>query len=181
MLTIGDAAPRFDCTAIVNGEAVSVTWNQLHDRRILVLLFDSLDIEDDSPAAFAGLNRAVGRIGRLGGNLAVVSGEHPFEILNCLSPASLHCAIGGPACPIIADHDRAISALYEMVAADGEPIWGHIIIDPAGRIRQVVMYAIPIALNVDELVRCLEAIREESADKWPCPPQGDGPELRAES
>ena len=161
MLTLRDPAPRFDCRAVVDHEVVDLNWNQVHDRRILVLRFDSIENCTEWPDGLVELSQSVGRFERLRANVAVVCRDHVFEILEWANRDSNEGGPGDIAFPIIVDSDDRIAALYDMLDADGCSHCGHIIIDPVGRIRQITMSVFPVSPNVDELLRCVTAISNE--------------------
>ena len=54
--------------------------------------------------------------------------------------------------------------MYDMLNADGCSLWGHIIIDPVGRVRQIAMSVFYIDPNIDELIRCVTTIRNEQSE-----------------
>jgi alkyl hydroperoxide reductase subunit AhpC len=53
--------------------------------------------------------------------------------------------------------------MYDMLNADGCSLWGHIIIDPVGRVQQIAMSMFHSSPNVDELIRCVTSISNEQS------------------
>lgn len=164
MPTVGDQAPTFDCTAVVDGNVVQLDWGQLHENKILLLLFDSVEFDSLSPDDIAALSSAQGRIGRLQAKLAIVCRDHVFEILTWTNRVTVESATSDIRFPIIVDTDHWISSVYDMISGSGQALWGHAIVDAVGRLRQVVTHADPVGANVDELVRCITSISEEACD-----------------
>jgi alkyl hydroperoxide reductase subunit AhpC len=53
--------------------------------------------------------------------------------------------------------------MYDMLNADVCSLWGHMIINPVGRVRQIAMSFFHIGPNVDELIRCIKSISNEQS------------------
>jgi len=165
MLTLGNPAPSFDCSAVFDHEVVNLDWNQVHDRRTLVLQFDSIENDTELPDDLAALSNSVDDFERLQANVAVVCRDHVFEILEWANRSADDAGGEGDiAIPIIVDSDDRIASMYDMLDADGCSLWGHVIIDPVGRVRQIVKSVIRIAPNVDELIRCVASISNEQSE-----------------
>jgi len=163
MVTVGKRAPAFDCSAVVDHEVVELNWNQLHERRTLVLQFDSIENYTALPDDLVALSNSVGKFERLQANVAVVCRDHVFEILEWANRSADEGGPGEIAFPIIVDSDDRIASMYDMLNADGCSHWGHIIIDPVGRVRQIAMRFFHIGPNVDELIRCVASISNEQS------------------
>ncbi len=65
MLTLGSPAPSFDCSAVVDHEVVELNWNQVYERRTLVLQFDSIENYTALPDDLVALSSSVGDFERL--------------------------------------------------------------------------------------------------------------------
>jgi alkyl hydroperoxide reductase subunit AhpC len=159
MLKLRDAAPRFDCTAVVECEVVHLNWHQLHGNQFLVLLFDSIDEYLDRPHESATLCNAASRFEILQCKLAVICRNDEFEILTWMH--QLSAELGSmPICfPIIVDADNHIVSMYDMDSREG-PLWGHVIVDSNAKVRSIAAHSFPIGLNVDELIRYVASIVE---------------------
>ena len=167
MVTVGKRAPAFDCSAVVDYEVVELNWDQVHKRRALALQFDSLENYSALPDDLVALSNSVGDFERLQANVAVVCRDHVFEILEWTNRSVDE---GGPGkiarfrdseWAIIVDSDDRSASMYDMLKADGCSHWGHIIIDPVGRVRQITMSFFQIGPNIDELIRCVASISSE--------------------
>ena len=163
MLTLGNTAPSFDCSAVVDHEVVELNWNQVHERRTLVLQFDSIENYTALPDDLVALSNSVGDFERLQANVAVVRRDHVFEILEWANRSADEGGPGEIAFPIIVDSDERIASMYDMLNADGCSLWGRIIIDPVGRVRRIAMSFFHIGPNVDELIRCVTSISNEQS------------------
>jgi alkyl hydroperoxide reductase subunit AhpC len=64
--------------------------------------------------------------------------------------------------PIIADHDRTVAELYDMIhpgAGDTSPVRSVFVIDPAGKIRLNLTYPKTEGRNFDEILRALDSLQ----------------------
>ena len=163
MLKLRASAPRFDCTAVVEGEVVHLNWHQLHGDQNLVLLFDSIDEYLDRPDDLATLCHAARRFERLHCRLAVICPDDEFEILTWMQRLSAELGSKPIGFPVIVDTDNKIVSLYDMLSLDG-PMWGHVIADANATVRSITAHSIPVGLNIDELIQCVASIVESDAN-----------------
>ena len=119
MLTPRNPAPRFDCSAVVDHEVVQLKWNKLHEKRTLVLQFDSIENYTALPDGLVAMSNSVGDFNRLQANVAVVCRDHVFEILEWANRSSDEGGPGEIAFPIIVDSDARLTSIYELLDADG--------------------------------------------------------------
>jgi alkyl hydroperoxide reductase subunit AhpC len=158
MVRVGVAAPRFDCCAVVGGRLARLDWGGLHDNKTVVLLFDPAG----GTAHLAGYLIAVGNaVARAAGpiaRVAVVCRSDPDE---ALAWANRPRADGGPgalAFPLLVDPAGRVAALYDLLGDGRTPLWGRVVIDPAGIVRQAAVGGFTIYPGVDELLRCIRAV-----------------------
>tara|TARA_R110000850_G_scaffold55417_19_gene131116 strand:- start:1410 stop:1901 length:492 start_codon:yes stop_codon:yes gene_type:complete len=163
MLTPGNPAPSFDCSAVVDHDVVELTWNQLHQRRTLVLHFDSIENYAALPDDLVALSHSLGDFVRIRANVAVVCRDHFSEILEWANRSADEGGPGEIRFPLVVDSDNQIASIYDILNAEGCALWGHIIIDPAGKVRQIAMSFFPVSLKVDELIRCVTSISNEQS------------------
>ena len=158
MLSLGNLAPRLDCGAVVDHDVVQLKWNKSHEKRTLVLQFDSIENYTALPDGLVAMSHSVGDFKRLQANVAVVCRDHVFEILEWANRSADEGGPGEIGFPIIVDSDERIASMYDMLDADGCSLSGHIIIDPVGRVRQIAKSSLHIDPDVDELIRCVTSI-----------------------
>lgn len=166
MLAIQDFAPAFDCRAVVQGEIVPLSWSELHREEPLVLLFDSVEEACDDLIA---VQRNAGALNRLKTRVAVVCREDAFDVLHWNDQLATSCGTADLVFSCIVDAHNDIAWLYDMTDADGMPLWGSVLVDRAGRIRQMVSASVRVGIDVQELLRCVQSL-----DRDPRPP-GGGP------
>lgn len=157
MISIGSLAPAFDCTAIVDGHAVQLGWDQLHHRQALVLLFDSVTDNSELLRELGDSPAASSQLADLQAQLCVVCREPRYELLTSAVPF-----------PLIDDSSGEIASLYDMLRDDGTPLWGHCIIDVDGFVRRLVRCDIPAGSNLVELLRYLAAVGDTEFSESPC-------------
>lgn len=160
MLRVGNSAPKFDCTAVVEHEVVHLSWDQVHDNKTLVLLFDSIDNYIAQPDGLAALSSASERFESLRCKLAVICSDESFEILTGMHRLAAELGSRPIGFPMIVDADNRIASMYDMLSADG-PLWGQVIADSIAKVRSIAVGSIPVGPNVDELIRCVASIVEE--------------------
>jgi len=157
MLRVGLAAPHFDCSAVVGGRLIRLSWRQVHENKTLVLLFDSIDDKLHSPEDSIAVSNAVLRLSHRRARVALVCRNDLGEILAWINrPYPEH----GPedlALPLIVDPDGRIAALYGLPVDAHEPVWGEFLIDASGVIRQAAVGGFPICPSVEELLRSIRA------------------------
>jgi peroxiredoxin 2/4 len=158
MVRVGSAAPHFDGTAVVDGRLVQLRWQQVHEDKTLVLLFDPLDGKAHSPEYLIAVCNAVARLSRPHTKVAVVWRNDPLETLAWANRPPSEGGPGALAFPLIADPAGHIAALYDRLAAGRTPLWHQFLIDPAGNVRQVAVSSFPVYASVDYLLRIIRAI-----------------------
>jgi peroxiredoxin (alkyl hydroperoxide reductase subunit C) len=157
MVRVGLAAPRFDCMAVVDGHLVELHWQQLHEDKTLVLLFDPIDGTAHSPEYLIAVSNAVARRSRPHTKVAVVWRNDPHEALAWANRPPSEGGPGALAFPLIADPAGHIAELYDPLTAGRTPLWHRFLIDPAGKIRQAAVSSFPVYACVDDLLRIIQA------------------------
>ncbi len=74
--------------------------------------------------------------------------------------------------PIIADKDRQVAELYDMIhpaAGDTSPVRSVFIIDPAGKVRLSLTYPKSAGRNFDEILRALDALQVNDSGPFSTP------------
>jgi alkyl hydroperoxide reductase subunit AhpC len=158
MVRVGVAAPRFDCSGVVEGRLARFDWGRLHDNKTLVLLFYPARKTAPLSEYLVGVGNAVTRAAVPFARVAVVRPVDPDE---ALAWANRSRAAGGPgvlAFPLIVDPAGRIAALYDLLGDGRTPLCGEVVIDPAGIVRQVAVGGFTIYPGVEELLRCIQAV-----------------------
>jgi alkyl hydroperoxide reductase subunit AhpC len=158
MVHVGVGAPRFDCCAVVEGRLARLDWGRLHDNKTLVLLFDPAGGTAPPAEYLVAVVNAVARAAGPIARLAVVCRTDPDE---AIAWANRPRADGGPgalAFPLVVDPAGRVAGLYDLLGDDLAPLWGQVVIDPAGVLRHAAVGGFTIYPGVDELQRCIQAV-----------------------
>jgi alkyl hydroperoxide reductase subunit AhpC len=157
MIRVGLDAPPFGCSAVVQCHLFRLSWEQLHENKALVLLFDSIDRRPDSPHDSIAVSNVVTRLARPRAKVAVVCRNDLDEVLGWANRPPPEGGPGPLAFPLIVDPNGRIAALYGL-GPDGQvPLWGQVLIDPSGVVRQAVFSDFPVCPSVDELLQSIRA------------------------
>lgn len=157
MLRVGLAAPHFDCSAVVEGHLVRLGWQQVHENKTLILLFDSIDGTAHSPEESMAVSSAVLRLSHHRVRAALVCRNDLKEMLAWLNRPRPPRGPDDAAFPLIVDPDGRIAALYGLPAKGRAPVWGEFLIDSSGVIRQAMLSGFPVCPSVEELLRSIRA------------------------
>jgi peroxiredoxin (alkyl hydroperoxide reductase subunit C) len=158
MVGVGLAAPHFDGSAVADGHLVELSWQQVHEGKTLVLLFDPIDGKTHSPEYLVAVSNAVTRLGEPHAKVAVVWRNDPHETLAWVERPRAEGGSGALAFPLIADPDGRIAGLYGLLTTGRTPLWGQFLIDPAGIIRHAAVRSFPVGTSVDELLRMIRTV-----------------------
>ena len=74
--------------------------------------------------------------------------------------------------PVLADHDRKVSDLYEMIHPEADPtvtVRSVFVIDPQKKIRLIMTYPPATGRNFDEILRVVDALQLTDAHKVATP------------
>lgn len=153
MVRPGSSAPAFDGCAIMDGTSVDLTWRQIHQEQVLVLVFDSVmepsDLLDDLSQAHVDTTAAETSDIRM----FLVGRDPLFELQT--SDLTL---------PVLVDTDGDIASRYDMLTGDGRPLWGQCIADANGIVRYLSGCDRPGSMSATELLRYSTAIAEGTDD-----------------
>ncbi len=156
-LHLGDTAPDFTAMT-TDGEITFSTWRG-----------DSWVVFFSHPADFTPVcTTELGRTAALSGEFqkrntkAIAISVDPIEEHHEWAPDIGEVAGTALNFPIIADPDRRVSELYDMIhpgEGDTSTVRSVFIIDPAGKIRLMLTYPKSVGRNFDEIVRTVDALQ----------------------
>ena len=160
-LRLGDTAPDFHADT-TEGEIDFHNWKT-----------DSWAVLFSHPADFTPV--CTTELGRTAALNAEFAARNTKAIAISVDPIEDHRAwapdigeVGGTDLnfPIIADPDRAVAELYDMIhpgAGDASTVRSVFIIDPDHRVRLTLTYPKSVGRNFDELVRVIDALQATDA------------------
>lgn len=162
-LHLGDIAPDFTATT-TDGEISFHEWKG-----------DSWVVFFSHPADFTPV--CTTELGRTAALQSEFAARNVKAIAVSVDPVEDHhgwapdiAEVGGTALnfPIIADPDRAVAELYDMIhpgEGDTSTVRSVFIIDPAGKIRLTLTYPKSVGRNFSEIVRVIDAL--QATDRAP--------------
>ncbi|HEY7719160.1 MAG TPA: peroxiredoxin [Pedococcus sp.] len=166
-LRLGDRAPDFTATT-TEGEISFHAWKG-----------DSWAVLFSHPADFTPVcTTELGRVAALSEEWAK---RDTKVIAVSVDPLEDHLAwkpdieeVGGAAVdyPIIADPDRVVAELYDMIhpgAGDTSPVRSVFVVDPAGTIRLSITYPKTAGRNFDEVLRAIDSLQLTDAGPFSTP------------
>jgi peroxiredoxin (alkyl hydroperoxide reductase subunit C) len=157
MIQVGSPAPQFDGSAVIERRQVRLRWEQIHENRTLILMFDAFDGTAWSLDQLVAVGNTLTRPDRPRANVALICHNDLFDIL---AWAGRRTSEGGPGAvtfPLIADPDGHIAALYGLCGVDRGPLRGHCLIDSSGTVRELAVSDFSLAPGVEELIRSIQA------------------------
>jgi alkyl hydroperoxide reductase subunit AhpC len=160
MVMVGVAAPKFDCRAIDRGVLRRLRWQQVHENKTLLLLFQSHLSTAEGVAELLALNQTSRRMRPLWAKVAVVCRAPLSELRPWLQEPDAYEQPEPLAFPLIVDADGSLAWLYDLVDADGRTLWGRFLIDRTGIVRQTAVSCFPVAANAEDLVRNIQSVAQ---------------------
>jgi alkyl hydroperoxide reductase subunit AhpC len=170
MLQIGEMAPDFTLKGVLAGKASDYSLQQLKGKWV-VLFFYPADFTFVCPTEVTGF-----------GKMAPGFRAEQAEVIG-VSVDSIDShrkwaeELGGIACPLLSDEDKAVSRLYGVLdEAEGVSMRATFIINPSGIVAYIVVSHANVGRSVEETLRVLKALRTERlcpSDWKPGDPTGD--------
>ena len=162
-------APQFNAKAVVGNEIVSLTWDQLHENKWLVLFFYPLDFTFVCPTEIVAFSDAASKFEEIGAKIAAVSVDSQYTHLAWVNTARKEGGLGAVNFPLIADLDKSIAKSYDVLLDAGIALRGLFIIDPKGVVRHSTINDLPVGRNVDEALRVINAFQFVEKNGEVCP------------
>ncbi len=160
MLTVGDAFPAFDLTAVVDtkpGEEFAQRTAAEMRGRWLVVFFWPMDFTFVCPTEIAEFGRRVPDFAKRNTEVLGVSTDTQYVHL---AWRTSHPELRELPMAMVADTKRELStALGILDRKEGVPLRATFIVDPEGIIRHVTVNDLAVGRNVEEVVRTLDALQ----------------------
>jgi peroxiredoxin (alkyl hydroperoxide reductase subunit C) len=166
---IGQPAPKFTATAVVDGQFKQVSLSDYHEK-YLVLLFYPLDFTFVCPTEILAFNDRVEEFRKLNAEVLAISVDSEFSHLAWTQVPREKGGVGSLILPLVADQTRAMSKAYGVYRSDlGHTLRGLFIIDGRGILRQITINDLPVGRDVDETIRLIEAFQYTDENGVVCP------------
>ena len=165
----GMDAPTFKAPAVVNNELGEVDLAS-YKGKYVVLLFYPADFTFVCPTEILAYSERADEIRKAGGEVIGISCDSVHTHLAYVKTDQAKGGLGPVKIPLVADKTMAISRAYGVLKEDeGISFRGLIIIDGAGKIRQITVNDLPVGRSVDETIRLLEAFAFTDKHGEVCP------------
>ena len=160
---IGQAAPDFKATAVVDGQFKEISLSD-YKGKYVVLFFYPLDFTFVCPTEITGFNDRYSDFKALDTEILGVSVDSQFSHLKWLQTPRNEGGIGDINYPLVSDLKREICQDYNVLNDDGEADRGLFLINPEGVIMHTTVNKAPVGRNVDETLRILQGYQYVAAN-----------------
>ena len=167
---VGNKAPDFKATAVVNGKFQEVSLSDFKGKW-KVLLFYPLDFTFVCPTEITAYNDATSKFRDLNCEVMAISTDSQFSHLAWVNQPRGEGGLGKETTmPLIADFSKTISRDYEVLIEDeGVALRGLFLIDAENSIQHSTINNLPVGRNVEETLRLLEAYQFVEKHGEVCP------------
>ena len=169
-LLVGQKAPEFNATAVIDQEFRNVKLEDYLDKYI-ILFFYPLDFTFVCPTEIKAFNDRYEEFQNLNTEILGVSVDSEFAHLAWIQTDPKEGGIGDLQYPLISDLNKTISKDYEILEPNaGVALRGLYIIDPQGIIQYITINNLSVGRSIDETLRILKAIQYvDSHENEVCP------------
>ena len=158
-LRVGQKAPDFTATAVIDQEFKEVTLSQYRGKYV-VLFFYPLDFTFVCPTEITAFSDRYSDFSSKETEILGVSVDSQFSHLAWIQTPRNQGGIGDINYPLVADLKKEISTAYNVLDEnEGVALRGLYIIDPDGFIMHATINNLPVGRNVDETLRVLQAFQ----------------------
>ena len=163
-LRVGQQAPDFKATAVVDQEFQDITLSQYRGKYV-VLFFYPLDFTFVCPTEIIAFSERYADFTSRNTEVLGVSVDSKFSHLAWVQTDRKQGGLGEIAYPLVADLKKDIARAYNVLdEEEGVALRGLFIIDPKGVIMHSTINNLPVGRNVDETLRVLQAFQYVQAN-----------------
>ena len=169
-LRVGQKAPDFTATAVVDQEFKEITLSQYRGKYV-VLFFYPLDFTFVCPTEITAFSDRYADFSSKNTEVLGVSVDSQFSHLAWIQSPRNQGGLGDINYPLVADLKKEIASAYNVLdEAEGVALRGLFIIDPEGVVRQMSINDLPVGRSVDETLRLIKAFQfvEGNYIFWSC-------------
>ncbi|GMH36507.1 hypothetical protein BSKO_04375 [Bryopsis sp. KO-2023] len=157
--TVGNKAPDFTATAVMDQEFVNCTLSSYEGEKYVVLFFYPLDFTFVCPTEITAFSDRHKEFADLGCEILGVSVDSEFSHLAWIQTDRNEGGIGDLNYPLVSDLKRSIATSYNVLSDEGVALRGLFIIDKEGVVQHSTINNLAFGRNVDETLRTLQAIQ----------------------
>ena len=163
-LRVGQKAPDFTATAVVDQEFKEISLSQ-YNGKYVVLFFYPLDFTFVCPTEITAFSDRYSDFSSKNTEVLGVSVASHFSHLSWIQTARNQGGLGDINYPLVSDLKKEIATAYNVLDdAEGVALRGLFIIDPDGVIMHSTINNLPVGRNVDETLRVLQAFQYVQAN-----------------
>lgn len=158
-LLVGQPAPAFTASAVVNGQIMDEFSLEGFKGKYVVLLFYPLDFTFVCPTELHAFQEKSEEFAARNAQVIACSVDSAFSHFTWLNTAKEMGGIQGVEYPLISDFNKSIARNFQVLSeVEGVAYRGLFIIDQDGVIRHQLVNDLPIGRSVDEVLRILDAL-----------------------
>jgi peroxiredoxin (alkyl hydroperoxide reductase subunit C) len=158
-LRVGQSAPDFTATAVVNQEFKTIKLSDYRGKYV-VLFFYPLDFTFVCPTEIIAFSDRYSEFSALNTEVLGASVDSEFSHLAWIQSDRKFGGLGDIAYPLVADLKKEISSAYNVLDPDaGVALRGLFIIDKEGVIQHATINNLSFGRSVDETLRTLKALQ----------------------
>lgn len=157
-LKVGDKAPDFDATAVIEQEFVGLSLSDYLGKYI-ILLFYPLDFTFVCPTEITAFSDMYYKFEKLNTEILGISVDSEYSHLAWIQTSRELGGVGDLNYPLVSDLTKKISNDYNILTKEGTALRGLFIIDPNGVLQHILVNNLDFGRNVDEVLRVLQAIQ----------------------
>lgn len=166
---VGQPAPDFTATAVVNGQFEQVKLSQFRGKNV-VLFFWPLDFTFVCPTEIVAFSDAVPQFAERNTQVLGASIDSQFVHLAWQKTPRTEGGLGRVEFPMIADTNHSISRAYSVLLDDaGVALRGLFLIDKHGVVRHMLVNDLPLGRSVEEALRVVDALAHFEKHGEVCP------------
>lgn len=168
-IQVGQPAPDFTATAVVNGQFEQIKLSQYRGQNV-VLFFWPLDFTFVCPTEIVAFSDAVPQFGERHTQVLGASIDSQFVHLAWQKTPRTEGGLGRIEFPMIADTNHSISRAYGVLLDDaGVALRGLFLIDKNGVVRHMLVNDLPLGRSVEEALRVVDALAHFEKHGEVCP------------
>lgn len=158
-LRVGQLAPAFTATAVVDHEFKSIKLSDYRGRYV-VLFFYPLDFTFVCPTEVAAFSDRYAEFSNLNTEVFGISVDSEFSHLAWMQTDRKSGGVGDLNYPLVSDIKKEISAAYNVLdPSSGIALRGLFIIDKDGILQHATINNMAFGRSIDETLRILQAIQ----------------------
>ncbi|MDB9456569.1 peroxiredoxin [Dolichospermum circinale] len=158
-LRVGQLAPDFTATAVVDQEFKSIKLSDYRGRYV-VLFFYPLDFTFVCPTEVAAFSDRYAEFSNLNTEVFGISVDSEFSHLAWMQTDRKSGGVGDLNYPLVSDIKKEISAAYNVLdPSSGVALRGLFIIDKDGILQHATINNMAFGRSIDETLRILQAIQ----------------------